>query len=158
MGNIIYDEILKILNECQVLFVTKSYSLDHVQIEARGQKYYFDLSKPHQVCTSSTNLWGLSSILFVVVSWWGHLVFEVQIKNIVKQHQCDWDGETDTRLAKFLRSSPMTSCFFDNNDEWHSPLKEMMRLCLSHSTGWGTGRSLKLVGTISEIQRIYWNL
>ena len=47
----------------------------------------------------------------------------------------------------------MTSCFFDNNDEWHSPLKEMMRLCLSHSTGWGAGRPLNLVGKISEIPK-----
>ena len=34
----ISDEILKMLIE----FVTKSYSLDHMQIEARGQTYYFD--------------------------------------------------------------------------------------------------------------------
>ena len=45
----IYDEILQMLNEYPVLFVTKSYSLHHVQIEARGQTYYFDLAKPHQV-------------------------------------------------------------------------------------------------------------
>ena len=37
------------LNEYPVLFVTKSYSLHHVQIEARGQTHYFDLAKPHQV-------------------------------------------------------------------------------------------------------------
>ena len=37
--NFIYDEMLKMLYECPVLFVTKSYSLDHMQIEARGQTY-----------------------------------------------------------------------------------------------------------------------